>query len=278
MRTRNDRWLDQTGLNLIRIVIGSYFMAIALGLITGIDPATLFIGLMPEQTARFSGVGLLFLISLCFMAGIKLRLAALMLVLFVLFSSFVENVLRQVTPDISSFWRDLTLACAVMLSYSTLGRRDLRKATVLLKAPSAPAPEPADTHDVSPRRVSLRRKPRQEADTDTDYDRMLRPLIAPTGPIKRPPPVPSEPAMPVAALMAPTSDGSAPKPQRVHRRGENEPIPLRPRHAGLSSDSQAETSGKDAADGALTWKSRRQQPDAEAESDDPFEQNIFLNI
>ncbi len=61
--------LDQAGLNLIRIVIGSYFMALSLGLVAGLDPAVIFAPLMSPLLADIAGSTLMFCLSACFMAG-----------------------------------------------------------------------------------------------------------------------------------------------------------------------------------------------------------------
>ena len=123
--------MDQTGLNLIRIVIGSYFLALSLDLVSGLDAATLFAALLPHATADLIGSTLLFCLSAALMAGLQLRLCALSLALLVFCSSLVQNLII-VTPDsLSAFWRDLTLATAVLLTYLTLGPGALRRASVL---------------------------------------------------------------------------------------------------------------------------------------------------
>ncbi|WP_297772436.1 hypothetical protein [uncultured Roseovarius sp.] len=123
--------VDQTGLNLIRIIIGSYFMALSLDLVKGFDPGTLFATSFSSSVADLLGCALLLGLSGCFMAGIQLRLAALSLALMIFSSSLVQNFVI-VTPDsLSAFWRDLTLAVAVLLTYLTLGRHELRRASVL---------------------------------------------------------------------------------------------------------------------------------------------------
>lgn len=181
MAYRNERWLDHTGLNLIRIVIGSYFMAIALGLIEGVAPSALFSAILDFQSADLIGTGLLFVIAVFFMSGLYLRLTSLMLALFILCSSLVENFMNYEVGVVSFFWRDLTLACAVLMSYSTFKRRDLRKATLILRKGSRK--RIVDENGITPRRVSPRSKsPRRSS--DADYERVLRPLIAPTHIIK----------------------------------------------------------------------------------------------
>ena len=126
--------LNQTGLNLIRIVIGSYFIGVALDLVDGVDQKALFAPFLSPEFADMMGSMLLFFISVLFMTGMFLRLSSLALCLFVLCSSVVQNFLPFTLSGVSGFWRDLTLACAVLLSYSPLDRRGLHRARVLHRA------------------------------------------------------------------------------------------------------------------------------------------------
>lgn len=182
---KSERWLDHTGLNLIRIVIGSYFMAISLGLIGGFDQSAMFAPILPEAAARLVGTVLLFILAVGFMSGMFLRITALTLALFVLCSSVIENYLQLDTLIVSSFWRDLTLACAVLLCYSSLKRRELRKAALLMRRRGAWRARRGQSAGVMPRRVCAQGHGGRQRG-GADYDTMLRPLIAPTGPIGRP--------------------------------------------------------------------------------------------
>lgn len=154
MLRKNDRWLDQTGLNLIRIVIGSYFMAASLDLVTGVDQRALFMAVASPQLADLLGSTLLFAISAAFMTGVYLRLTSLMLVLFVMASSVVQTFLHFEMSNISGFWRDIALACAVMLNYSNLGRREMRRASVIARRRARNLRQVAGSGDsVMPRRI-----------------------------------------------------------------------------------------------------------------------------
>ena len=186
MANRSDRWIDHTGLNLIRIVIGSYFMAMALGLIAGVDPSGMFWPALPEPTARIVGTGLLFTLSVAFMAGVFLRLTALMLALFILCSSVIEHYMHIETLAVSAFWRDLALSCAVLLSYSSYKRREIRSAALILRRQARLIRPGGASGKIAPRRVNVQPKPQQRDREEQGYDRSLRPLIAPTGSICRP--------------------------------------------------------------------------------------------
>ncbi|WWR45261.1 hypothetical protein RZ517_10615 [Roseovarius sp. S88] len=128
---RTQTWLDHTGLNLIRIVVGSYFIAITMGLITGFEPTALFVLYSSPVMADLIGTIVLFSLTIIYMTGWQLRLSCLALALFVLTSSLAQNFMISPAGTISDFWRDLTLVCAVILSYSSLGRAELRKAALV---------------------------------------------------------------------------------------------------------------------------------------------------
>lgn len=130
MKPARNPGVDQIGLNLLRIVTGTYFVAVALALIEGVDPAALFRPLMGAANAETLGASLLLALAIWFMLGTALRLAALSLALFVLFSSFTTNFVTAPVENLSAFWQDLTLACAVLLSYLTLDTRDMRRASI----------------------------------------------------------------------------------------------------------------------------------------------------
>ncbi|HKL55470.1 MAG: hypothetical protein ACX93P_15100 [Roseovarius sp.] len=109
-----DSWLNFTALTIIRIVVGTYFIAIALGLVTGVDPAALFAPAIGPETADLAGTVTLCALSLAFMAGVGLRLSSACLALFVIGSSAAQNLLSPAFADIQMFWRDAVLACAVV--------------------------------------------------------------------------------------------------------------------------------------------------------------------
>lgn len=183
MAYKNERWLDHTGLNLIRIVIGSYFMAISLDLISGLDPSALFSAYLPEHIARPAGTTLLFALSVAFMSGLFLRMMSLMLAIFVLSSSVFQNYIGPETTTVSSFWRDLALVCGILLSYCSLRRWEMRDAALLLRRHAHRVRRGKKL--VRPRRVSVQASAARRRVEPPKYERALRPLIAPTGPLQQ---------------------------------------------------------------------------------------------
>ncbi|WP_232796475.1 hypothetical protein [Roseovarius salinarum] len=148
-----DRVIDLRGINLLRIVIGSYFLALAMGLIQGVDKAALFVAFADATTAQVLGSALLLYFSLTFMAGIAVRMSALVLALFVFCSSAVQTFLYADPVGMGAFWRDLALVCGVLLSYAGLGRRDLRRIDLLHRR-ARPRHIAVREGHVTPRRMS----------------------------------------------------------------------------------------------------------------------------
>jgi uncharacterized membrane protein YphA (DoxX/SURF4 family) len=144
--------VDQIGINLLRIVTGTFFMAVALDLVDGFDPAILLRPLLGPALSEVAGATGLLALAIWFMLGTALRLAALSLALFVLASSFTANFVAAPVEDLSAFWYDLTLCCGVLLSYLTLDARQMRRASVL--GHQSRARRIAAARRVKPRRVA----------------------------------------------------------------------------------------------------------------------------
>lgn len=152
MERSNRRMPHHTGLNLIRLIIGSYFMAVSLGLIHGVDHRAMFAPIVGLQTGDLIGTTALFAISAAFMSGLFLRTTSLMLALFVLASSLVENFMPFQPQNISPFWRDLTLMCGVLLSHYSLRPTDVQRASLVGRRYISRVVKTSE--QVTPRRVS----------------------------------------------------------------------------------------------------------------------------
>ena len=181
--TAQSRALGQTGINLLRVVIGSYFIGLSLALVKGLDYAALFLPILPLKTADMLGSMLLFILATAYMSGAYLRLTSLALVLFVLCSSIVQNFTVFEFGSISAFWRDLALCCAVMLSYSTLNRHDLSRARIHRKTKSV-RKVTSDTA-VAPRRVTTRLENEEAPKRLTEQAAEHRRLVAGTVSLER---------------------------------------------------------------------------------------------
>lgn len=184
--TQNAKYgVDQTGINLIRIVIGSYFMALSLDLVVGVDTAMIFAPFLGSKGAEIAGAMLLFLFSAGFMAGVYLRLAALCLGLLVFTSSLLENMIHPGPESLSAFWRDLALTASVLLSYLSLNAHALRRASVL--AHRARQRRLMMLKAIEPRRVDRAQDPKRPVQEDIrralkSADVARRPRVGPDEP------------------------------------------------------------------------------------------------
>src|SRR5690606_1081164 len=105
--------LGQSGQNLVRIVIASYFLAVAVGLIPGTDASPLTAAVLPEPYAAAVGQTVIFITAYLVLVGVWLRMAALLLATVLFCSSDIENTgsgLRQ------AFWRELAPVGALGLA------------------------------------------------------------------------------------------------------------------------------------------------------------------
>lgn len=101
----------------LRILIASYFIAVALKLIPGTQFASLF-GLIADQgTAHLLTSLTVFSLAYMVMIGCCLRLAALLLGLMTFFAAFVTYFGAPLAGDLGAFWRDIALVSALMLTY-----------------------------------------------------------------------------------------------------------------------------------------------------------------
>lgn len=140
--------LGQSGQNLVRVVIASYFLAVALGLIPGTDASPLTAAILPEPYAVAASQTVIFVTAYLVLVGVWLRAAALLLANVLFWSSYIENV---GTGDLEAFWRDLALIGALILTYTqTLPRAASRRAA-LRWTPRARRLVPSQI--VAPRRV-----------------------------------------------------------------------------------------------------------------------------
>jgi hypothetical protein len=111
--------LEYSGLRILRLGIGAYFTAISVDMIQGVDPGAALALVLPRHDAALIGSVALATCSVLMMAGYRPRLIAAILGLFVMSATLVENLLGPGAPDISAYWRDVTLVFAIVLTYWT---------------------------------------------------------------------------------------------------------------------------------------------------------------
>ncbi len=153
--------LNQNGQNLVRILISSYFIAVALGLIEGTDGSVLMAVFLPPGLAEFAGSALVFALAYLVLMGVWMRPAALLLGLVLFWSSYIINFGPQGPMEVGDFWRDLALVGALMMTYNG-SPRARRHSAILRRRPKVRRIRPGDP--VLPRRVAATR-PQAEART-----------------------------------------------------------------------------------------------------------------
>lgn len=170
--------LNATAQNLLRIVIASYFLAVGLNLIPGTNLTILAEQVLPLHVAAPLSAMIVFATAFLVMIGLYMRPAALVLGVMTLFASYLRMIELGVADELGTFWRDLVLIAALMLTYAENAPRDYRMRSAIRRkvtprriAPSdrphrarplvadAPQPAPVPSGPVTPRAVIRRRKP-----------------------------------------------------------------------------------------------------------------------
>lgn len=143
---------------ILRVLIASYFIAVALNLIPGTNLGILFSPILPAPYDSATSAGIVFILAFMVMAAIATRGAALIIALMTFYASYLTMISLGIEDQLGSFWRDLALIAALLLTYSepqagTRTRRRLlhrtvaprRIATLVRDAlhPATPRPAPA---------------------------------------------------------------------------------------------------------------------------------------
>lgn len=177
MHGRREGCMEQSGLNLIRGVIGSYFCAAAFGMPVGFEPGFLFSLVLPSALAGVIGSGLVLMLAVTFVCGIMLRPVSLALVAVLILTCVGQTILGAVPVGAANLWQSCAFGAAILLCYAPLKPHELHKAalfsTVFVRGGAARVLQ----KDVTPRRVSARQAKTRRGDVVV---RSLRPLIAPT--------------------------------------------------------------------------------------------------
>lgn len=144
--------LNQSGQNLVRILIASYFVAVSLGMIGGTDGSTLAQQILPEPFATYLGKTVVFTLAYLVMMGIWLRPAALLLAITTFWSSYIANFGPDGPLAIGDFWRDLALIGALFMTYAQSGPRATSRRAMLRWSPRVRQIIPGKS--VAPKRVA----------------------------------------------------------------------------------------------------------------------------
>lgn len=151
--------LSQSGQNLVRIVIASYFLAVSTGLIPGTVAWPLTAPFLPEPYAGLAGKAAIFLTAYLVLVGVWLRVSALLLATLLFWSSYIANA---GTGNLEAFWRDLALIGALILTYTQTLPRAAARRSVLRWTPRAR--RLAIAQPVAPRRVVTVVRPTRTAE------------------------------------------------------------------------------------------------------------------
>ncbi|MBF9029859.1 hypothetical protein HKCCE3408_05590 [Rhodobacterales bacterium HKCCE3408] len=166
--------MSETARSLLRVLVASYFIVVALGFVPGTDFTVLEHLGGPSIIVGIVISALVFGLAFMVMIGAYTRLCALLLGLMTVFAAFLGLAHPGASLDIGAFWRDLALIAALMLTYAdpapaqpttgdTGGRSASRPA-----APEARAarPKPAMPLFASARARAAMRRQTTEAVTD----------------------------------------------------------------------------------------------------------------
>jgi uncharacterized membrane protein YphA (DoxX/SURF4 family) len=200
--TLSQSGLGQSGQNLVRIVIASYFLAVSLGLIPGTVAWPLTATFLPEPWADVAGKAVIFTTAYLVLVGAWLRVSALLLATVLFWSSYIENAGGG---NLEAFWRDLALIGALILTYTQTLPRAAARRSALRWTPRARRLTPAQT--IVPRRVVSVVHPTRTA---------RRPATIPaTGPA--PQPVARETRMPAPVLRLAAVRAAEPVVENIFR-------------------------------------------------------------
>ncbi len=133
--------VSRTVLSTVRILIASYFLATATGLVLEPSNRTLFGSVMLADHANLAATIYLFITAFAIMVGKAVRPAALLLAIYIFWSGFLHYDFSDSADALSKFWRDMALLGAILLIAVTepggSGRFTLRRRAV---APRRVAP------------------------------------------------------------------------------------------------------------------------------------------
>ncbi len=118
MATALSKQPNVSGHFFVRLLIASYFMALAGGLIPGSDISALLRPFMPDLYASLIIGVVVMALALGVVLGFHRRAAALLLAIILFWSSYVTLLSVGDEQAVGAFWRDLALIGALLLTYA----------------------------------------------------------------------------------------------------------------------------------------------------------------
>lgn len=110
--------LSKLGHMALRLLLSSYFIGMATGVVPYEPGRALAEILVPAPYSQFAFAAFLFTTSFLIIVRPRSRGAALLLANFVFWSAWHASFGAQGTRDVAEFWRDLTLVGALFLTYA----------------------------------------------------------------------------------------------------------------------------------------------------------------
>jgi len=113
--THDQNTVSRTVLSVVRILIASYFLATATGLIFEPASRTVFDAVLLKHHAQLVSTSYLFITAFAIMVGFVVRPAALLLAVYIFWSGFLHFDQMGTPEALAGFWRDMALLGAILL-------------------------------------------------------------------------------------------------------------------------------------------------------------------
>jgi type IV secretory pathway VirB2 component (pilin) len=165
--------IDPAIFSAVRMLIASYFLASA-GLIENEAGANFLSAVLPGPTAEAMATTIFYATGFAIMIGCFVREAALILAIFVFWSSYTDNMLTGEIAPLMETWQDMAIVGSVMLMGLTLpgGSRSLRLSFARAKPRRVAVARP-DIRRERPAQLEMaelnRKTPEIEADEDNIF-------------------------------------------------------------------------------------------------------------
>jgi uncharacterized membrane protein YphA (DoxX/SURF4 family) len=153
-------YISESGHLMLRLLIASYFIGAATGIVPFSSGREMAAILLPDAYAGFGYSAFMFTTSYLILMGRQIRAAALLLAVFVFWSSFLASFGPNRTLGLEEFWRDLALISGLLLTYAN-------RAPVAGKELVKQKPGTAGAAAITPRRIMPSKKPRTTGATKT---------------------------------------------------------------------------------------------------------------
>lgn len=160
-----------TGHSVVRLLISSYFIALALDIIPGSDLVALADPFMPAAAASILTSSIVVALALGILLGVQRRAAALLLAIVVFWASYLTMLDNPVADDIAAFWRDLALIGALILTYADTAHADKNEVVAVFQ--HLPRAQVMKRHAAPKKTVETRKAPQAAPSPDGRRPRVV---------------------------------------------------------------------------------------------------------